>query len=85
MLAILSGAALGVQAAEHYYKATAVVIASEATARSGPFDEAQSAFTVRNGAELTVLDRHDNWVQVADGSGKIGWMSAKQVETLPGA
>ena len=32
---------------------------------------------------MTVLDRHDNWVQVADGSGKIGWLSRKQVEVLP--
>jgi uncharacterized protein YgiM (DUF1202 family) len=62
-----------------------VVVAAEATARSGPFDEAQSAFTARDGAELSVLDRHDDWVQVADGSGKIGWLPVKQVEVLPGA
>ena len=62
-----------------------MVIAAEATARSGPFDEAQSAFTARDGAELSVLDRHDDWVQVADGAGKIGWLTGKQVEVLPGA
>ncbi len=84
-LTILSGAALGVQAAEHFSKSIAVVIESQATARSGPFDEAQNAFTARDGAELSVLDRHDNWIQVADGSGKIGWLPVKQVEILPGA
>jgi tetratricopeptide (TPR) repeat protein len=84
-LVILSGAALCVQAVNHFYKATAVVITNQATARSGPFDEAQTAFTVHDGAELPVLDRHDNWVQVADGSGKIGWLPSKQLETLPGA
>jgi len=62
-----------------------VVIADNVTARSGPFDDAQSAFTVRDGAELSVLDRHDDWVQVADGAGKTGWVSKKQVEVLPGA
>jgi uncharacterized protein YgiM (DUF1202 family) len=55
------------------------------TARSGPFDDAQSTFTARDGAELSVLDGRDDWLQVADGSGKIGWLQAKQVETLPGA
>ena len=61
---------LGVQAANHFSTAIAVVTAAEATARSGPFDEAQSAFTAHDGAELRVLDRHDDWVQVADGPEK---------------
>ena len=73
-LTIFSGAALGVQAADHFSNPIAVVIAAEATARSGPFDDAQDAFTARDGAELSVLDRHDDWVQVADGAGKIGWL-----------
>jgi uncharacterized protein YgiM (DUF1202 family) len=55
------------------------------TARSGPFDDAQSAFTARDGAELSVLSRRADWVQVADGTGKSGWLPAKQVEVLPGA
>jgi tetratricopeptide (TPR) repeat protein len=85
VLTIFSGAVLGLQAAQHFSKLTAVVATAEATARSGPFDEAQSAFTAHDGAELSVLDQHDNWIQVADGSGKIGWLPAKQVEILPGA
>jgi tetratricopeptide (TPR) repeat protein len=85
VLTILTASVLGLQAAEHFLQATAVVTAAEATARSGPFDEAQSAFTAHDGAELSVLDRHDDWVQVADGSGKIGWLPVKQVEVLPGA
>ena len=84
-LTILFGAALGLQAANHFSRQTAVVVSPEATARSGPFDEAQSAFTAHDGAELSVLDRHGNWIQVADGSGKIGWLPVKQVEILPGA
>ena len=85
MLMIFFGAGLSLQAVNHFSRQTAVVISAEVTARSGPFDEAQSAFTARDGAELRVLDRHDNWVQVADGSGKIGWLNRKQVEVLPGA
>jgi len=82
---ILSCACLGVNAAIHFSRQTAVVIAQDATARSGPFDEAQSAFTAHDGAELAVLDRRDNWLQVTDGSGRIGWLQRQQVEILPGS
>jgi len=84
-LTIFSGTILGVQAANYFSKQTAVVISAQATARSGPFDDAQSEFTARDGAELSVLDRRDDWLQVADGSGKIGWLQNKLVEILPGA
>jgi tetratricopeptide (TPR) repeat protein len=84
-LTIFSGTVLGVQAANHFSSATAVVIADNATARSGPFDDAQSAFTLRDGAELSVLDRRDGWVQVTNGAGKSGWLSAQQVAVVPGA
>ncbi|HTB86057.1 MAG TPA: SH3 domain-containing protein [Candidatus Sulfotelmatobacter sp.] len=84
-LTIVSGAVLALQAANHFNSAVAVVTTSEATARSGPFDDAQSVFTSRDGAELEVLNRHDDWVQVADNAGKIGWMNKKQAEILPGA
>ena len=84
-LTILSGVVLTMQAANHFNSAVAVVTSAEATARSGPFEDAQNAFTARDGAEFRVLNRHDEWVQVADGSGKIGWMSRKQVDVLPGA
>ena len=84
-LTALSGAALGVQAANHFNSPVAVVTDAEATARSGPFDEAQNAFTARDGAELSILDRHADWVQITDGAGKIGWLPTTQVEILPGA
>jgi len=84
-LTIFFGAATGLQAAEHFSNQSAVVISNDAVAKSGPFDDAQNAFAVHDGAELSILDHHDNWVQVDDGSGKIGWLQTKQVEVLPGA
>jgi tetratricopeptide (TPR) repeat protein len=84
-LTIFSGAVLALQAANHFNASVAVVTGPEATARSGPFDDAQSAFTAHDGAELRVLDWHENWVQAADGTGKTGWFNRKQVEILPGA
>lgn len=84
VLTIFSATVLGLQAANHFSNASAVVVADNVTARSGPFDDAQSAFTARDGAELSVLGQRDDWVQVADGSGKTGWLPLKQVEVLPG-
>ena len=84
-LLIFSGVCLGLQAATHFSKRSAIVISPEVIARSGPFDEAQNAFAAHDGAELLILDRHGDWLQVTDGSGKIGWLPAKQVEILPGA
>lgn len=85
MLTLFSGAILGLQAANHFNTSVAVVTSANATARSGPFDDAQSVFTARDGAELKVLQRHDDWVQVVNSAGKIGWLSQKQATVLPGA
>ena len=82
---ILSGGVLAVQADRHFNRQTAVVVASNVIARSGPYDDAQNIFAVHDGAELSVLDRHDDWFQVTDGTGKTGWLPRKQVELLPGA
>jgi len=84
-LTIFSGVILGLQAANHFTASVAVVTVADAAARSGPFDEAQSVFTARDGAELKVLDRHDDWAQVANNTGKIGWLNQKQTALLPGA
>ncbi len=83
-LTIFFGAIAGVQAADHF-SPVAVVTMDGAVARSGPFDEAQSAFTLHDGAELPVLARHEDWVEVNVGNGKTGWLPLKQVAVLPGA
>ncbi|MHC1763165.1 MAG: tetratricopeptide repeat protein [Verrucomicrobiia bacterium] len=62
---------------------TAVVITREAIVRYGPFEEAQSSHSLRDGAELAVLDRKDNWLQVMDGARRTGWLHAEEVAVLP--
>ncbi len=82
---VLGGTVLAVQATSRFATQTAVVITGNVLARSGPFDDAQTVFSPHDGAELTVLDRHDDWLQVTDGSGKIGWLPRKVLDLLPGA
>lgn len=67
----------------HFSDSVAVVISPNVVTRSGPFDDAQNAFAVHDGAELAILDQRNGWVQVSDDSGRIGWMKDTQVDVLP--
>jgi tetratricopeptide (TPR) repeat protein len=60
----------------------AVVVDRDAVVRGGPLDDAQSVYTARDGVELTVLDRRDDWLQVNDGHQRIGWVKRGAVQTL---
>jgi tetratricopeptide (TPR) repeat protein len=62
---------------------TAIVTATEATVRNSPLDEAPSAFTVNDGAELRVLDHKDDWLQVADDARRFGWVKRSSVSWSP--
>jgi tetratricopeptide (TPR) repeat protein len=82
-LTVFFVAVVGAQTVEHFTQRSAVIF-GDAVTRNGPFDDAQNAFAVHDGAELSVLDQHGDWVQVTDGSGKIGWLSTKQLGLIPG-
>jgi len=64
---------------------SAIVIAREAVVRYGPLEESQSFYTVRDGAELTVLDTKGDWLQVMDRSKRLGWLRREQVLLFPSA
>ncbi|HVU27520.1 MAG TPA: SH3 domain-containing protein [Verrucomicrobiae bacterium] len=80
---ILICASCGAATAIHFSKQTAVVVAASAPARSGPFDDAQTVFTARDGNEFTVSEIHGDWLQVTDAAGKTGWLERAQVKILP--
>jgi len=60
-----------------------IVAARETTVRNGPFDESPSAFTANDGAELHLLDRKDDWLQVTDDTRRIGWLKRDAVIYAP--
>jgi tetratricopeptide (TPR) repeat protein len=60
----------------------AVVVTPEAVVRTSPFEEAPSAFTLRDGAEFPVLDTKDGWLQLGDGPKRTGWIKAEAVARL---
>jgi tetratricopeptide (TPR) repeat protein len=61
----------------------AVVIASEAALRHAPIEESPAATTVHDGAELRILDRKDDWLQVRTDALHIGWVRHDQVLLAP--
>ena len=68
--------------AVNYSMKSAVVVVAEAVVRQGPLDEAQAAFTAKDGAELTVLDERDDWLQVGGNQKRIGWVKRASVQVL---
>jgi tetratricopeptide (TPR) repeat protein len=76
---VVPGISLACALNTDYFNTTAIVVTGEAEVRNGPLDESQTAFKVRDGAELNVLDRKDDWLQVLDASQRVGWVRQSQV------
>lgn len=60
----------------------AIVTARDVIIRNGPLEESQTAFTANDGAEFRILDRKDEWLQVTDGTRRVGWLRRSEVGTL---
>jgi tetratricopeptide (TPR) repeat protein len=76
-------ACVGMAADQSLVEKFVVVTASEAVARVGPLPEAQSVFTLHDGAELQVLGSDGDWLQVSDAARHIGWLAQKEVAFIP--
>ncbi len=79
---VMFGAGLGLALRLQAGVECAIVTARDVTVHNGPFDESPSAFTVHDGAELRVLDRKDDWLQVTDGRRHVGWLKSAEVTLL---
>ncbi len=76
-LALAIGLALA--AHRHFRSAGAVVVIDDASARYGPLEEARIHFHLRDGAEVRILDRQNDWLQARDAAGRIGWLQSSQL------
>lgn len=70
---------VGLAVRQSFSSPIAIVTSADATVRTSPFEEATSTFTAHDGAELQVLDRKDDWVQVSDGHRSLGWIKRTAV------
>jgi hypothetical protein len=59
-----------------------VVVVPESVVRRGPMMESPSVFTLRDGAEVEVVDVNNDWVQVVDASKHTGWMPVRDLVSV---
>jgi tetratricopeptide (TPR) repeat protein len=64
---------------DEYSSPEAVVIVPETEVRHGPLEESKPSFTARDGMELRILDRKDEWLQVENSRRQAGWLRASDV------
>lgn len=57
----------------------AIVAAPEAVVRQAPLAESDNVFVAQDGAELPVIDRKGDWLQVSLGRTRSGWIRRDQV------
>jgi uncharacterized protein YgiM (DUF1202 family) len=84
LVALLLGALLAYNLRVRLAEQTAIVVARDVAVRNGPFEESPTAFTVQDGAEMRVLDRKNDWLQVTTGARRIGWVARQHVLVTPG-
>jgi tetratricopeptide (TPR) repeat protein len=63
---------------------TAIVVVQDAATHNGPLDEAPTGATVHDGAELSMLDTKNDWLQVRVDSQRVGWLKRGQVMLASG-
>jgi hypothetical protein len=63
---------------------TAIVVVQDAATHNGPLDEAPTGATVHDGAELSVLDTKNDWLQVQVDNQRVGWLKRSQVVLASG-
>lgn len=84
VLAVVSICCAGSILHFRFSTSTAIVVAREAAAHNGPLDESPNAFAAHDGAELKVLDAKDDWLQVSDGTHRIGWLRRSDALVVSG-
>jgi tetratricopeptide (TPR) repeat protein len=82
-LAVYSMGCLALAIHQRLLQKSAIVIVSETVARRGPLEEAQSAFTLHDGAELLIVNQDGPWIEVADAADHTGWLPQKDLAFIP--
>jgi tetratricopeptide (TPR) repeat protein len=79
LAAAISGTCLATAFYEKLWNEIVTVVSPEAVVHNGPLEESQSSFTVHDGAELRLLDRKEDWLQVSPDPRRVGWLRRDQV------
>jgi len=77
--AVLGAVLLGLDYYQAKVQPTAVITASSATLHQAPLTESPGPVTLSDGAEVKVLDRKNEWLQVSTDNRRIGWVRRDEV------
>jgi tetratricopeptide (TPR) repeat protein len=85
--AIVSMARVGFVTYYRDARREAVVIVPQTVVRLGPLEDSRVYYQLRDGSEIVVLDEkrlnpNESWLQVRDGSRRVGWLKRDQVAVL---
>jgi tetratricopeptide (TPR) repeat protein len=80
---VLFSITLGINAYDRISEQIAISVTHEGSVRQGPLDQSPQKFPLKDGLEFIVLDSKDEWLQVSDYSGRIGWVKTNDVILLP--
>ena len=65
------------------HRSIAIVTSEQVSARFGPLEESQTAYTANDGAELRVTGSKGEWIQVQDRSGRPAWIHQRHLVLFP--
>jgi len=77
--------AAGLTYSFYYQRMVRIVIVTvpDALVRQRPLDTAPNAFPVHDGAEMRLLERRENWLQVSPDPSRIGWITQDNALIYP--
>jgi tetratricopeptide (TPR) repeat protein len=82
MATLITVGGLGIRLYFDRFIDSALVVVKDAPVKYGPLDESRVFYTLQDGAEITVIDRQDQWVQIRDHQQRTGWVHSDQVMTV---
>jgi tetratricopeptide (TPR) repeat protein len=86
-VSLVAGLLLAASLAYCYYDERVVkiviVAVPDAIVRQRPLDGSPNAFTIHDGAEMRLLDRRENWLQVTPDPSRIGWIQQDNTVLFP--
>ncbi len=78
IVTLFLGACLGAQLYRSRLQQNAVIIAPQAQLHQAPLDNSPISVTLHDGAEVRILDRKGDWLQVSTDPSRVGWISPSQ-------